>query len=302
MLTSVKKHYFFEEYSQENTASANLSIFSEKLLVYTIRIQQELEDIKKNCKEADSDSIQIFLYKTLSVFGGIYAFFAGFDGMLSVLSILFPELSISLMMSLGLVASFSALGVFLARDRMAIAEALEISEEPEVDIINDYLFSLEKYYAHLFNQSFENPKDLEIFAHIKDLELLKEFFISKSEINNKIILQSSSYFQAQSLIGIGAILFFSDGFFIGQGLVAILAQFLMVNSAPLILSLSIFLGLMALSAYWFVERPYVEKYLYQELLTDESKVQECLQRLDKELKVLKKFEQISAQTTPLKSA
>lgn len=295
MLISVKKHYFFEEFSQENTASVSLSIFSQKLLCCTIRIQQELEDIKQNYKESDSDSIQIFLYKTLSIFGGIYAFFAGFDGMLSVLSILFPELSISLMISLGLVASFSALGVFLARDRMAIAEALEISEVQKLDMFNDYLFSLEKYYAYLFNQTFENPQDLEIFCHIKDLELLKEFFNQKSEINHQIILQPSSYFQAQSLIGVGAILFFSDGFFIGQGLVAILAQFLMVNSTPLILSLSIILGLMALSAYWFVERPYVEKYLYQELLTDESKVQECLQRLDKELKVLKKFEQISAQ-------
>jgi hypothetical protein len=289
---------FFKNYCGSHPSAISFKTFSDSVSADLENVIKELDRIKKQSEQVVNDSTQIALYKTLSVFGGIYAFFAGFDGMLSVLSILFPSLNTSLMISLGLVASFSALGVFLSRDRQSIAEALEIQEEEKLDTINDYLFSLEKYYRSLYIKSLKETDNFEIMEHLDSMLALRELLVNKSKLNEDLANQSMNYIQAQSVIGIGAILFFSDGFFIGQGLALLISQFLLVNSAPLVLGLSIFLGLMALSAYWFVERPYVETYLYQELLTDEKKVQESISHLDQELEVLKKFKALELRLSP----
>jgi hypothetical protein len=263
--------------------------FSQQVIVQQTDVSNELSALKQSFSETNQPFLKWLMYQFLVVFGGVYAFFASFDGMSAVLTTLFPFINIGLLVAIGLVAAFCGLGVFLARDKMAIAETLEITEEYQLDLINDYLFHLERYYESLYQESLKETSDLSILDNIQYLKILKEIFEDKSRLNQNIIRQPMSYVQTQLILGIGAILFFSDGFFIGQSLALLISSFFALNSAALVLSMGIVIGLMALSSYWFVERPYVEKYLYQDLFTDESKVQASIERIDNQLQHLEKL-------------
>lgn len=290
MLKSVEQFQFFHMYCDKSPRPYSLHNLVKLMEKNLELVQSELKALK-TFYEKESENLFIwFLYKILSIFGGMYAFFSGFDGMIAVLTVLFPMLNLKLILLLGLVSAFSSLGVFLARDKPSIAESLEISKEMNGALLEDYLFYLEKYYDALYQESFLNPKDLSILNHIAYIRILKSLFEEKSKLNMLKIQSWMSQLQTKMIIYIGAILFFSDGFFIGQGLALFLVQAFTLNASVLILCLSIWVGLMALSGYWFVERPYVEKYLYQQLMTDEESVQSSILRLDHMLKILEKLE------------
>lgn len=285
---STLQNSFFSTYSGL-AGKKTFAHFIQEVVKLESDVTNELNTIKQSFSETNQPFLKWLMYQSLVVFGGVYAFFASFDGMSAVLLTLFPFINIGLLVAIGLVAAFSGLGVFLARDKMAIAETLEITEEYKLDLINDYLFHLERYYENRYLESLKTSDDLSILDNILYLKVLQDIFEDKSRLNQNIIRQPTSYIQTQMVLGIGAILFFSDGFFIGQSLALLISSFFAINSAALVLSMGIVIGLMALSSYWFVERPYVEKYLYQDLFTDESKVQLSLDRINNQLQHLEKL-------------
>jgi hypothetical protein len=289
MLSSTERKSFFAPYSFREGTSISLADFAAYVVEQPTKVQEKLDQIKAECHEDDQTFLKWVLYRCLTISGGIYAFFAAFDGMSAVLTTLFPLISISALTALCLVAALSGLGVFLARDKFTIAEELNIKEELQVDLVNDYLFHLEKYYNQQYQKSLEDPNDLTILNHLQAIRNLKVLFDEKSNINQAIIGHSSSYAQTQMVVGIGAILFFSDGFFIGQSLAMYISPFLAINPAVLVLTLAIMIGFMALLAYWYCERPYVENYFYQDLFTDESKVKAALGRINQELNHLEQL-------------
>ncbi|MDQ5883687.1 MAG: hypothetical protein QG556_23 [Pseudomonadota bacterium] len=289
MLNSVEQLGFFYSYCHESSHDHSLHDFSESIVQHLELVKLELNLLKEQHEQKLKDVWSWLLYKILSIFGGIYAFFSGFDGMIAVLSVLFPMLNLKLMILVGLVSAFSSLGVFLARDKLSIAETLNISKEIDGELLDDYLFYLSQHYNFLYQESFNNPKDLEILNFLVCIRILKSLLEEKSALNIIKIQSWLSQLQTHLILMIGAILFFSDGFFIGQGLALFLVQAFTLNASIWVLCLSIFVGLTALSGYWFVEKPYVEKYLYQELITDEEHVQQSLSRLDDMLKMLEKL-------------
>lgn len=289
MLQPVEPLNFFEKYCDEYSHSNSLFIFATFVEQHINIAQLQVSLLKKNDEKKNKDLISWIFYKILSIFGGIYAFFSGFDGMIAVLTVLFPMLNLKLILLLGLMSALSSLGVFLARDKLAIAESFNISEVIEGSFLDNYLFLLENYYHDMYQASMACVNDLKIIEYLPYIRILKCLFEEKSKRNDLKIHSYMSQLQTQTIIIIGAILFFSDGFFIGQGLALFLVQAFTLNASILVLCLSIFVGLIASSGYWFVERPYVEKYLYQKLMTDEEHVQKSLLKLDDMLKILEKL-------------
>lgn len=289
MLKSVEQLGFFYSYCHDSSHSHSLHDFAESIGQHLDFVKLELNQLKILHEKKFKDLWAWSLYKLLSIFGGIYAFFSGFDGMIAVLTVLFPMLNLKLMLLVGLVSAFSSLGVFLARDKLTIAETLNVSEEIDGELLDDYLFHLTQYYDGLYQESFSHPKDLEILKFLVCIRTLKHLLEEKSKINVIKIQSWLSQLQTYLILMIGAILFFSDGFFIGQGLALFLVEAFTLNASLWVLCLSIFVGLIALSGYWFVEKPYVEKYLFQELMTDEEHVQKSLSKLDDMLRILEKL-------------
>lgn len=297
-----EENSFFEKTYLISKQQNTLANFAKSIEANRTLVEKELHALKLICHEENQSILKYILYRCLTVFGGIYAFFASFDGMLAVLTALLPMMHMALMISLVLLAAFSGLGVFLARDKITIAEALDISEEYRLDLMNDYLFHLAKYYDKQFLTSLDDLENLEILQRISHIRAIKELLLNKSEVNKEIISKPANYIQTQLMITIGAILFFSDGFFIGQGLALCLAPLMCINPILFIFVAGIILGFMALSAFWFVEKPYVERYLYQDLFTDESNVQASLERISNHLKNLEKWAYIRSETGDAKKA
>ena len=246
---------------------------------------QEITELKKN--EIAPAQTRNIMFHMVSTFGALCAIFAGFDGFVSVLTLLFPQLSLTCIIIFGIIAAICSFLAFIARDRQAIAEALGIHDYGTTNLSDSYVFAIEQYYHTNFIKSLDK-KDLavEILPAIEYLRTIETYLEDKSKNNQQVITQPMNILITQSVIGIGAILLFSDGFFIGQGLGTFLSLLFVIHNPLLIITLSVLLGVFALTVYFYVEKPYLEKYINNTLFTQENKVQESLERLKHNIAVL----------------
>ena len=244
-----------------------------------------ITDLKKN-RRAPTQTINI-MFHLVSTFGALCAIFAGFDGFVSVLTLLFPQLSLTCIIIFGIIAAICSFLAFIARDRQAIAEALGIHDYGTTNLSDSYVFAVEKYLHDEFIASL-GKKNLvnDMLPNIEYLKSIKTYLEDKSKNNQQVITQPMNILITQSVIGIGAILLFSDGFFIGQGLGTFLSLLFVIHNPLLIITLSVLLGVFALTVYFYVEKPYLEKYINNTLFTQENKVQESLVRLEHNIAVL----------------
>lgn len=225
------------------------------------------------------------LYYFLCVAGGLYALCSGFDGMASLLALVMPELYMGLLIALGVLSALSALSIFIARDKPSIMETIELSYNPYHSLADEYLFSMQIFNDAKISEQIKN-KALDFRKEETTAKLLKSILQEKAEHNQKIKQDWWVQIQANIVMMVGGILFFSDGFFVGENMAELIATLLAFNSCEMVLLTSIIMGLCALIAYWYVERSSLRTYWYDNVTTDDSLVEERTQVNEKNLEFL----------------
>lgn len=255
-----------------NPSYQSFSLFVQNL-ENQARFADELAQIRRHKKLTASKKTSWRLYYFLSIAGGIYALCSGFDGMVSVLSLLTPQLYLGVIITLGLLSAISALGIFIARDLPSIMDSLNLAHSPYHSAVDTYLYHLQRFNQQSTEENWK--PGAQFYQQVRTAEQLSKIFADKEVLNG--IRKSSWWVQVQAHVvtGIGAILFFSDGFFIGENL-ALLCASVLASSQLLAftLAISVLMGIFALAAYWYVERCSMHDYLLNHVATDEYLRQE----------------------------
>ena len=241
-------------------------------------LKSEIDQLKKiSPKQEDVPVpyIKWFLYRMLCAAGAIYSLCATFDGMISVLSILFPQLYLGLIVTIGIVSALSGLGILIARDKPSIALELGIDEPTDFSGIEAYLFLLQQY-LHLKKLAVETQAlelagtgekslspDFKKFLEKKaEFENLKDLFQAAIDLNQQRIQSWVVFGESQLVLLIAAVLFFSDGFFVGEAIGGFLASLMHLNPVFFTFGAALLLASCALAAYCYVERPSLKEYLH----------------------------------------
>ena len=231
------------------------------------------------------------LYYLLCIAGGLYALCSGFDGMASVLSLVVPQLYLGFVVFLGVLSALSALGIFIARDKPAIMESIGLSHNPYHNLVDEYIYSLQIYNSSQFQSKVQkNEQGTEFNNEKKIAEILSAIFENKEELNTKVKNSWFVQIKANVVMFIGGVLFFSDGFFVGENVAMFLGTLLSTNSFGLTLGISLLMGLFALAAYWYVERSSLRDYLYDNVSTDECLRKDAAETNTKNLSLLGFFD------------
>jgi hypothetical protein len=250
--------------------------------------QAELKLLRDHAKLKKGSKVSWNLYYFLCVAGGIYALCSGFDGMVSVLSLLAPQIYLGVLIAFGLLSALSALGIFIARDRPSISDSLDLEHDPYHSMVDEYL-----YHVQMFNNQAIEDKwrpNPDIAREYETAQKLKQIFKDKKKLNCEKKSSIWVGLQSQLVMGIGAVLFFSDGFFVGENVALLLAPLLGPHVAAITLGLSIAMGLFALAAYWYVERSSLKDYLFNHVVTDEYLREEHAQKNKSNLKKISIFQ------------
>jgi|LauGreDrversion4_2_1035121.scaffolds.fasta_scaffold17728_1 hypothetical protein len=205
------------------------------------------------------------LFYLLSLAGGVYALCDGFDGMVSILGAVLPQLSQGLVIAIGALSALSALGIFIARDKPNILDSLGLDSPKYKNVIDEYIFSMQ-VFVHKRKYAVNTESIYQL--NLKLNQLLEEKQRMNQDIQNSLSVVLFSDF----VLLVGGILFFSDGFFIGENV----ASFFLSHSIMLSLGLSFSIAIFALAAYWYVERTSMRDYMYNEFFTDQKMTVEKL--------------------------
>ncbi len=205
------------------------------------------------------------LFYLLSLAGGVYALCDGFDGMVSILNAVLPQLSQGLVVAIGALSALSALGIFIARDKPNILDSLGLDSPKYKNVIDEYIFSMQ-----VFIHKRKYQVDTQSIYHLN--LRLNQMLEEKQRMNKDIQNSLSVVLFSDFVLLVGGILFFSDGFFIGENV----ASFFLSHSIMLSLGLSFSIAIFALAAYWYVERTSMRDYMYNEFFTDQKMTVEKL--------------------------
>jgi hypothetical protein len=230
---------------------------------------------------------QWYLFDFLCGLGMVLAFCGGFDGMVSVISMLMPELFLGFSIALGVISAICALGIFLARDKLSIAEALDLELETTDDQVDLYLFKLQRFYhtqslEKLKNQDYQDLKDL-----TAEYQTLERILQGKQSANLSRMEDIDVNIQSAIVMIIGGIIMFSDGFFVGQSVGMFFASLLISNMFALNLTLGLLVGLCGLASYLYVERLSLSKFLYGVIFTNQEETEERLSKTQEDLRILR---------------
>lgn len=244
--------------------------FKTTLATQPEQLKLELEALSVYLQsQAPQDPFEWHLFDFLCVLGAIFAFCSGFDGMVSVVFVVFPQLFVGLAIVLGVISAICALGIFLARDRLSIAEALGLDIETTTDKVDQYLFKIQKFYHHHSIQKLASRDRSNLQDLIDEYQVLTELLNHKQVLNSRRMQDIDVNLQSNIVLLIGAIILFSDGFFVGQSVGLFFANFLMSNPFILTLITGVGIGLCGLACYLYVERPSLNKFLYGVLFTNQ---------------------------------
>ncbi len=216
------------------------------------------------------------LFYFLTVAGSLYALSAGFDGITAFLA-LFTSIPIWGIVLAGLLCSILSIAVFHGFDLVTVSDNLQISvieSKHLLAVIADEIYWIKQIKQHL-----QVIKKYDLDAYHKTIQALFQCEIALKqdrEIYKKTAIDPALQILKYIVACIIGLVFFSGGFFTGQSLaLALLGLFCASISASFwpILLVSIAVGLAALSVYWFVERPELEKLVGRWFGRDPEKIE-----------------------------
>lgn len=251
-------------------------------MTYPNEVKQELVCLKHCLKE----DIQIPIYRwhvfqLLCLAGGCVSFCNGFNGVTSILLGFFPNILLGLLMVLGLVAACSSLAIFIAQDKPAITENLGMMPDIFLPEMDEYLFHIQRYLHHK-----QQLADLSLLNKLSFYYSLRDILKTKKVYNNALSETQNVILLSNMIISVGAILYFSDSFFVGQSTAYFLGQFLFFDPFLFSVCIAFLLGVAGLSYYWGRERPSLEQFLKREWFTDDQHTEERISQLNADIHAL----------------
>lgn len=249
--------------------------------------------------EVENNTGDKIKFTCLSMAGILVAACQGFDGIVTMLSIF--NLSTSMILGAGFAFSLLSVIVFCGFDLVKVSKALGVKLSDTYKLLDAYMMQLQMIKSIRkkiddYCLSDLSPSDLKQLKHI--ISMLQKRFTSLTEDSKQfeLALKSENMQMAKTLIsGVSALLFFGGGFFAGQS-VALFMSSLIISSAippfwPVIL-FSTLVGFAALSIYWYVERPGLDKLVSSWFGLNEENIQKLCNKdlINKEAKKLENLE------------
>lgn len=254
-----------------------VSLRTELLHDLFLSMQGDDTNLPKEVERNTKDKTKFVL---LTMAGILVAACQGFDGIVTMLSIF--SLPSSIILGIGFAFSFLSVIVFCGFDLVRVSDALGIKLSDAYKLLDAYLLQLKMIKSirkkiddyYLSDLSSSDLKQLELI-----ISMLQKHFalLTKASKQFEKALNSESIQTVKTLIsGVSALLFFGGGFFTGQS-VALFMSGLIINAAipafwPVII-FSVIVALAALSLYWYVERPVLDKLVSSWFGLNEERVQ-----------------------------
>ncbi|WP_058498188.1 hypothetical protein [Legionella gratiana] len=231
---------------------------------------------KKDNDSAERSKIKFLLLTTSGI---LVTACQGFDGIVTVLS-LFASSS-SIMLGVGFAFILLSVIAFFGIDLVKVSNALGVKLS-EYKLLDAYLLQLQK--IKMIRKKINNytlvdmsQEDLHQLEQILSMLQKRFMFLAVASKQFDEALNSKNMQMVKTMIsGVSALFFLGGGFFAGQS-VALFVSSLVLDSVlptfwPVIL-FSTIVGLAALSIYWYVERPGLEKIVTNWFGLNEENVQ-----------------------------
>ncbi|MDP1603622.1 MAG: hypothetical protein Q8M03_10195 [Legionella sp.] len=214
----------------------------------------------------------------LTIAGIIYCACEGFDGITAILSI--TTLPPMFVFFGGLIFSVLSIVVFLAFDLVEISKNLGVNIKNTSKVVDVYLQEIEliKRLRKNIDNNYSHEDIETLNSDIKLIKMLIERYESLDEARQSLKkAHERPYLKIAKLLtaGISGILFFSAGYFAGQTVALAVASLFLASVSPAfwpIIMVSIGVGLIALSVYWFVQRPGIENLISRWAGLDKDKI------------------------------
>ncbi|MGL5742380.1 MAG: hypothetical protein ACRCXC_07445 [Legionella sp.] len=257
------------------------------------------EEAEKEKRAKDTSGMGKIKFSLLTAAGILVAACQGFDGIVTMLSIF--TLPSAIILGAGFLFSLFSIAVFCGFDLVKVSNSLGVKLSDSYKLLDAYLLQLQQIKA--IRKRIEEYRLAELSERdLKQMELivsmLQKRFESLSKAGKQFdeALNSDNMQMAKTLMSvISALLFFGGGFFAGQSVALFVASLVINPVIPAFWPVIIFstvVGLAALSIYWYVERPGLNKLVSSWFgLNAESVEQLCdndlLVEEEKKLKSLK---------------
>lgn len=217
----------------------------------------------------------------LTLMGTLYFACEGFDGMTALLGIF--SLPATLLMASGLVFSILSVIIFYSFDLVEISKNLGVSWRQTPALIDLYVDQLSEMKA-LINAMHSEIKNNNLSTDDKTTCI---GWLQQLEVHYRVIEEQSMSLQNQldrpiinaaqtAVTVLAGLIHFSGGFFAGQTVMIALCSAMTLSTSPTflpILAFSVFIGFAALSIYWYVEKPGIEKFVSRWVGIDGEKLE-----------------------------
>jgi hypothetical protein len=218
----------------------------------------------------------------LAFAGTIYAACDGFDGITTILA-LFPTIPLGIIFAAGFAFALLSVLVFYGFYLVDVSDHSDIAAKDLTILMDVHLEQMIclNDLARVSQIIFKRSNDLdELNALKKMLPILGALYSNLQTARKQYEhqLQNSYLNITKAIVAIfSGILFFGYGFFAGQSLA--LTVFTLVVASPVVafwpvMAISTAVGLAALSIYWFIERPGLQKLVARLFGLDENKIEQ----------------------------
>lgn len=270
-----------------------VSLQTEFLCDLALSMKGECERIEKKDNNNSSGMSKIkFLFLTSA--GILVTACQGFDGVVTMLSVF--AMPPAIMLGIGFTFILLSVIVFLGVDLVKVSNTLGVKLS-EYKLLDAYLFQLQKIKAirkkinnyTLVAMSQEDLQQLELILSMLQKRFM--FLAVASKQFDEALNSKNVQMIKTALSGVSALFFFGGGFFAGQSVALFVSSLVLESVLPTfwpIIVFSALVGLAALSIYWYVERPGLEKLVTNWFGLNEEKVQQLCDKnsLDIEAKKL----------------
>ncbi|STX30103.1 coiled-coil protein [Legionella beliardensis] len=237
----------------------------------------------------------------LAIAGTIFFGCEGFDGVTAILGA--TSLPAIATFAIGVAFSLISVAVFYAFDLLEVSKNLGVNYKSAPKLVDAYLQKTEYIKSitkTLRNDVLQKTNLAELDEEISLLQLLQKMYQDLNGERQKLkASQNNLFLKAAKVIaaGITGSIFFSGGFFAGQTVALAIAGLIGASVVPTfwpIIAASVFVGIMAFSVYWFVERPGVENLVGKWFGLDKEKIDELCddEAIKKENEKLNSIEQM----------
>ncbi|KTD65388.1 coiled-coil protein [Legionella santicrucis] len=271
-----------------------------------LSMKGEYEKIEKK-NNSDSSGMSKIKFLFLTSAGILVTACQGFDGVVTMLSVF--ALSPSIMLGVGFAFILLSVIVFFGVDLVKVSNALGVKLS-EYKLLDAYLLQLQNIKTirkkindyTLVTMSKEDLQRLELILSMLQKRFM--FLAVASKQFDEALNSKNMQMIKTAISGVSALFFFGGGFFAGQSVALFISSLVLDSVLPTfwpIIVFSALVGLSALSIYWYVERPGLEKLVANWFGLNEENVQQLCDKnsLDKETKKLASLKEKVISTTRL---